>query len=105
MNDEDLVYPHPGSGKRWEDHQGRVWQRWGEVQSFLDEKRTRMLMRRAGVPLATWWAGEVDWTDGPEAKAAAAERLYDAAIRAEDVVASEWKTDEGTVLLLLEHHC
>lgn len=71
----------------------------------MDEKRTRALLRRPGVPLATWWAGQVQRADAPEAKATAAERLYAAAVQPEDVVASEWKADDGTVLLLLEHHC
>lgn len=47
----------------------------------------------------------MDWADTAESKAAAAKRLYDAAVRPEDVVASQWKDDMGTLLLLLEHHC
>jgi hypothetical protein len=71
----------------------------------LDEKRTRALLRRGGVPLATWWAGKVEFYDSPEDKQAAADRLVDSAERPEDMVASEWKAADGTVLLLLEHHC
>jgi len=100
-----LVYPNPGSGKEWTDAQGRVWRRRGEAHSGLDEKRTRTLLRRAGVPLATWWAGDVEWHDSPGQKQSAGDRLNDAAQRPEDVVATEWKADDGTVMLLLEHNC
>jgi hypothetical protein len=106
MADGDgLTYPNPGSGKEWTDVQGRVWRRRGESPGALDEKRTRTLLRRGGVPLATWRAGSVEWYESPDQKQSAAERLNDLAERSEDVVASEWKADDGTVMLLLEHHC
>jgi hypothetical protein len=104
--DEDgLVYPNPGSVKVWMDADGCVWERRGRVSDRLDEKRVRTLLRRAGVPLATWAAGVIEWAHTPDAKATAAERLYSGAARPDDVVASEWKSTEGTVLLLLEHYC
>ena len=55
--------------------------------------------------MATWWAGQVAYYDSAEEKRAAADKLLDAAERPEDVVASEWRSADGTVLLLLEHHC
>ncbi len=100
---EDLVYPNPGGAKRWTDPHGRTWQRRGAT--WLDEKRTRALLRRDGVPMATWWAGEVAFYETVQEKQAAADRLYNGAERPENVVASEWKTADGTVLLLLEHYC
>ena len=72
---------------------------------MLDEKRVRSLLRREGVPLATWVAGIVEWADTVDAKAEAAQRLYADAVRPDDVVASEWEAADGTVCLLLEHHC
>ncbi len=98
-----LVYPNPGSGKRWADTHGRAWERRGTA--CPDEKRTRALLRRDGVLMATWWAGQVAYYDSAEEKRAAADKLLDAAERPGDVVASEWKSADGTVLLLLEHHC
>ncbi len=55
--------------------------------------------------LYTWSAGVVEWSDSPEQKAAAFQRLNDAAAHPYDVVASEWKDETSTVMLLLEHHC
>lgn len=101
---EGLVYPNPASGNEWTDAQGRVWKRRGNSRNPLDEKRTRTLLRRHGVAMATWSAGEMRWADTAQAKVAAAERLYAAAAHPDDVVASEWKTEGGS-LLLLEHHC
>jgi hypothetical protein len=102
-DDEGLVYPNPGANKSWTDPQGRTWKRRGE--DWLDDKRIRALLRRDGVPMATWWAGAVMFYGTAEEKQAAANRLLDVAERPEDVVASEWKGFDGTVLLLLEHHC
>jgi hypothetical protein len=102
-DDEGLVYPNPGASKSWMDPQGRTWNRRGE--DWLEDKRTRALLRRGGVPMATWWAGEVAFYDTAEEKREAAARLYNAAERPESVVASEWKAADGTVLLLLEHYC
>jgi hypothetical protein len=101
----DRIYPNPGSQKTWTDAQGRVWQRRGNARDGLDAKRVRTLVRRPGVLLATWWAGDVEWTDAAEEKVTAAERLYAAAVHERDVVGSEWKDAEGNVMLLLEHHC
>jgi hypothetical protein len=102
-DDEGLVYPNPGSSKNWTDPQRRAWQRRGEDR--LDDKRTRALLRREGVPLATWSAGEVVFYDTTHEKQAAAARLHDAAERPHHIVASEWRAADGTVLLLLEHFC
>lgn len=99
----DLIYPNPASGSEWTDDQGRVWQRRGDSRSPLDEKRTRRLLRRPDVPMATWSAGEMRWAVAPDAKVAAAERLYAAAVHPGDVVASEWHAGDGSLLLLLEH--
>ena len=102
---DDLVYPNPTSEKLWTDADGHVWHRRGEAHGALDEKRTRTLIRRPGVRLYTWSAGVVEWSDSPEQKAAAFQRLNDAAAHPYDVVASEWKDETSTVMLLLEHHC
>lgn len=101
--DEGLVYPNPGASKTWTDPQGRAWKRRGE--DWLDDKRTQSLLHRDGVTMATWWAGEVAFYGRAREKEAAADRLHAGAERPEDVVASEWKTADGAVLLLLEHHC
>jgi hypothetical protein len=101
--DDDLVYPNPGAAKRWTDPHGRAWERRGNA--WLDGKRTRALLRRDGVPMATWWAGEVAFYATAEEKQVASDRLHAAAEPPENVVASEWKAADGTVLLLLEHHC
>src|SRR4051812_28750868 len=101
--DEDRVYPNPGASRQWTDRHGRTWERRGSA--WLDVKRTRTLLRRSGVPLATWWAGEVAFYDTVNDKEAAADSLLDAAEQPDNVVASEWRAADGTRLLLLEHHC
>lgn len=98
-----LVYPNPGSTREWVDATGRRWTRRGTT--WPDERRTRTLLRRERVPLATWSAGEVAFYEAVAEKRAAADGLRDAARSRTDVVASEWESDDGTVLLLLEHHC
>ncbi len=103
--EDGLVYPNPSSSKIWTAGEGRVWQRRGDTHGGLDEKRLRTLLRRPDVPLATWSAGSVTWAAEPEAKAALAAGLYEAAAPPGDVVASEWKASDGMVMLLLEHHC
>lgn len=45
------------------------------------------------------------WHSTPEDKDAAASVLLAKAAHADDVSASEWKGQDGTVLLLLEHAC
>ena len=99
---DDRVYPTPGSTKGWTDSQGRTWTPRGDG---LDGKRARVLLRRTGVLLATWEAGRMAWYSTPEDKDAAASALLAKAQQAEDVLASEWKASDGTVLLLLEHAC
>jgi hypothetical protein len=99
------VYPNPGSGKHWTDGLGRVWHRRGTAAQGIDPKRARTLLRRDGVPLVTWQAGEIEWIEGHQAKAAAAEALHALAAHADDVVAWEWVSDDRTHLLMLEHWC
>lgn len=99
------MFPDPSSLKTWTDPHGRLWQRIGGHTRGLDEKRTRTLLRRRGVSLATLWAGDVEWFDDPEQKQSAADRLYAAAAHPDDVVGSEWKAEDGTRMLLLEHYC
>lgn len=99
---DDRVYPNPGSTKAWIDDQGRTWTPRGDG---LDGKRARVLLRRPGVLLATWEAGRMAWHSTPEDKDAAASVLLAKAAHADDVSASEWKGQDGTVLLLLEHAC
>lgn len=103
--DDTLLYPNPASGKAWTDPAGQVWQRRGNAHAPLDAKRLRLLMRRADVPMATWQAGDLRWCETSEEKEQAAVRLQRAAARPEDIVATEWKTQGGRSLLLLEHHC
>ena len=45
------------------------------------------------------------WHSTPEDKDAAALALLAKARHADNVLASEWKGQDGTVLLLLEHAC
>lgn len=101
-DEDDRVYPNPGSTKGWTDRQGCAWVPRG---NGLDGKRARVLLRRPGVLLATWEAGRMAWHSAPEDKDAAAASLLAKAQQAEDVLASEWKASDGTVLLLLEHAC
>ena len=99
---EEGVYPNPGSTKGWTDGQGRTWTPRGDG---LDGKRARVLLRRPGVLLATWQAGRMAWHSTPEDKDAAASALLAKATHPDDVLASEWGSQDGTVLLLLEHAC
>ena len=99
------VYPNPTTSATWTDALGRQWHRRGERGWSLDEKRTRRLLRSESVPLTTWDAGTVGWfTDAP-AKQAAADRLYAAASDPTNIRPSEWKSTEGTHLLMFEHLC
>ena len=99
------VYANPTTSATWTDELGRLWHRRGERGWNLDEKRTRRLLRSESVPLATWDAGTIDWfTDAP-AKQAAADRLYAAAKHPTNIRPSEWKSTDGTHLLMLEHLC
>ena len=47
----------------------------------------------------------MEWFDGADAKQAAADALYKLAANPDEVVAWEWKSADGTHLLMLEHHC
>ncbi len=55
--------------------------------------------------MATWQVGKVTWFFSSDEKQAAAAALYDAARWTEDVFPTEWKSDDGEHMLLLEHHC
>jgi hypothetical protein len=103
--DQTGVYPNPSTSRSWTDGDGRVWNRRGSRGEALDPKRTRALLRKAGLPLATWSAGVVRWFDSPEDKQAAADALYEAARWPDDVFPVEWKSDDGEHMLMLEHHC
>jgi hypothetical protein len=103
--DQPRVFPNPTTFKTWTDELGRPWHRRGERGWSLDDKRTRRLLRSESVPLATWAAGTIEWfTDAP-AKQEAADRLYAVAKHRADIRPSEWKSSDGTHLLMLEHFC
>ena len=99
------VYPNPATAKTWCDGAGRTWWRRTDRLGGLHAKRTRSLLRRSGVALVTWWAGDVEWFDDASAKQAAASDLYQAVQHPDDIVAWEWKAEDGTRMLMLEHHC
>lgn len=102
-DDDDRVYPNPGSQKSWSDSEGRTWERRGD--GVPDDKRVRRLLRSDDVALVTWSAGRMEWFEDVTAKEAAAERLRTTAEHAEDISPSEWRGTDGTKLLLLEHSC
>lgn len=63
------------------------------------------MLRRAEVPLVVWRSFSSERYDEPAAKVVAAEEVRAAAAHADDVVASEWPSDEGRRLLMLEWFC
>jgi len=103
--DQQRVFPNPTTSRNWTDHSGRLWHRRGERGWNLDEKRTRRLLRSDSVPLATWDDGTVKWFTGSLAKQTAADHLYAAASHPSDIRQSEWKSADGSHLLMLEHFC
>lgn len=93
---------HQGS---WTDAVGQVWRRKGKRGYRIPERRVRTLLRRDDVPLVVWQSFETEQFDEPAAKAEAAEALFRMAEQPDDVVAHEWTTRDGRLLLMLEHFC
>ena len=82
-----------------------MWHHKGKRGDVLPERRLRTLLRRADVPLVVWQSFEIETFVDPVEKAAAVDALHASAARSDDVVAREWKTDDGRLLLMLEHFC
>lgn len=99
------LYPNPSSQKTWTDGVGRKWRRRGDVARGVSPKRVRHLLGRSDVALATWSAGVVEWFEPPNVKRSAADALYAAATSPHDVVPSEWRSENGISILMLEHLC
>lgn len=89
----------------WTDGTGLLWRRKGKRERVLEDRRVRSLLRRHDVALVVWWAFETTLYDDPVAKAAAADELIASAGRSDDVHASEWQTEDGRLLLMLERYC
>ena len=100
---EKRVYPNPSSSRQWTDCSGTVWHRRGNRGEPLDPKRVRRLLRRNGLPLATWKYGEVSWYWSSDEKERAAAALNEAVGPVSDIFPTEWKADDGTHMLMLEH--
>lgn len=96
---------NPSYEGSWVDASGNIWRRKGKRGHVLEDRRVRTLLRRDDVPLVVWRSFEATKHDDVGAKLAAADGLRATADDSEDVVASEWKTEDGSVLLMLEHHC
>ncbi len=97
------VYPNPSSSREWTDRSGTVWHRRGDRGEALDSKRTRRLMRRDGLPLVTWKYGSVSWHWSAEEKTKAAAALREGAGSLGEIFPTEWKAEDGTHMLMLEH--
>lgn len=82
-----------------------MWHRRDHRGERLDPKRTRALLRREGLPLAIWSSGEVTWFKHSDDKQAAAEALSAGLDPHGDIHPTEWKSDDGRHMLMLEHHC
>lgn len=96
---------NPSFEGSWTDESGDVWRRKGKPGRALEERRIQSLLRRADVPLVVWEAFETFTYDDPSAKEAAAKRVRVAGAADRDVRASEWQTEDGRMLLMLEHFC
>lgn len=102
-----FVYPNPSSQTTWTDALGRCWTRHASAVRGLHPKRVRTLLRRDDVPLVVWHAGEVAWYVGAHDKQGAAgnARAAAAADTQGDVTPSEWRAEDGAILLMLERDC
>lgn len=89
----------------WTDASGRLWRRRGKRGRIVEARRVGSLIRRDGVPLIIWRSFEATQYDDPTAKVTAAEELNASIGPRDDLVASEWLDDDGSVLLMLEVHC
>ena len=102
MSPGDTNPSHQGA---WTDGSGQVWHRKGKRSHRLSPPRVQTLLRRADVPLVVWRSFETEQYLHPDAKAAAVDGLIRLADSAEDLEAHEWTTEDGRVLLMIEHHC
>lgn len=96
---------NPSRSPSWSDEIGHVWHRKGKRTRGLSETRTRSLLDRDDVPLVVWESFETYRYDAPADKVSAASALRAAAASPDDVVAHEWTSEDGRVLLMLEHLC
>ncbi|HMJ74495.1 MAG TPA: hypothetical protein VK507_00900 [Iamia sp.] len=82
-----------------------MWSRKGTRTDRLPDRRVRTLLRRADVLLVVWESFETTRHAEPDAKVEAARLLVAVAAHPDDVIAHEWRSDGGGVLLMLEHRC
>jgi hypothetical protein len=100
---EDRRY-NPSYEGTWIDRVGNSWRRKGKRGHVLEDRRVRSLLRRADVPLVIWRSFESVSYDDVTAKVNAASALR-ASTHDGDIRASEWESDDGRRLLMLEDFC
>ncbi len=94
---------NPSYEGTWVDEVGNIWRRKGKRGHILEDRRVRSLLRREDVPLVIWRSFETASFDDVNAKLDA-----DNALRAStdgDIRPSEWESDDGRRLLMLEDFC
>jgi hypothetical protein len=95
---------NPSSEGTWVDDEGKTWRRKGKRGHVLEDRRVRSLLRQEDVPLVIWRSFETASYDDITAK-----RDADIALRAttgeRDIRASEWESQDGRRLLMLEDFC
>jgi hypothetical protein len=99
------VTSNPSFEGTWVDQSGTTWRRRGKRGRTLEERRVRSLLRRADVPLVVWQSFDSTMVFDPPAKLDAAAALSIGPKRRDDIVASEWQNDDGSLLLMFEVFC
>jgi len=95
---------NPSAEGTWVDPAGTTWRRRGKRGHALEDRRVQSLLRRPGVPLVIWESFEAASYDDVAAKVDA-DRVLRASTDDRDIHASEWESDDGNRLLMLEHLC
>jgi len=100
---EDRRY-NPSYEGTWVDRFGNTWRRKGKRGHLLEDRRVRSLLRREDVPLVIWRSFETVSYDDVAAKLDA-DTVLRASTDGGDVRASEWESEEGRRLLMIEDLC
>lgn len=95
---------NPSYEGTWVDQVGHTWRRRGKRGHVLEDRRVRSLLQRADVPLVVWQSFVTVTYDDVTAKKDAADTLWNSTDD-EDVRATEWESEDGRRLLMLEQFC
>lgn len=95
---------NPSYEGTWVDPVGKTWRRRGKRGHALEDRRVRSLLRREDVPLVIWRSFETASYDDVTAKLDADNALR-TSTDGRDIRASEWESEDGRRLLMLEDCC